>query len=63
MLPISETPYPGNMDMIFIYSTFVKGDHTYFSINSSGLDGSKLYPHVRCKTVDEYLGTLLDKTN
>ncbi|XP_074572789.1 putative pinoresinol-lariciresinol reductase 3 [Curcuma longa] len=60
---IHETPYPNNMDLIFIYSAFVKGDHTYFGIDSSSLDGSKLYPHVRCKTVDEYLGTLLDKTN
>ncbi|KAG6503591.1 probable pinoresinol-lariciresinol reductase 3 [Zingiber officinale] len=60
---IHEIPYPSNMEMIFIYSAFVKGDHTYFGINSSGLDGSKLYPHVRCKTVDEYLSTLLDKTD
>ncbi|KAG6506376.1 hypothetical protein ZIOFF_031699 [Zingiber officinale] len=33
---------------------------SYFGINSSGLDGSKLYPHVRCKTANKYLGILLD---
>ncbi|THG13843.1 hypothetical protein TEA_014321 [Camellia sinensis var. sinensis] len=40
---IKETPYPDNMDMVFIYSAFVKGDHTYFDIESSGgVDGTKL---------------------
>ncbi|KAJ6795629.1 putative pinoresinol-lariciresinol reductase 3 isoform X2 [Iris pallida] len=56
---IKETPFPSNMDLIFIYSAFVKGDHTYFSIDTSGLDGTKLYPHVRHTTVSEYLDTLL----
>lgn len=56
---IQETPFPSNRDFIFIYSAFIKGDHTYFSIDSSGLDGSKLYPHVRCTTVSEYLDSLL----
>ncbi|XP_008784910.3 probable pinoresinol-lariciresinol reductase 3 [Phoenix dactylifera] len=56
---IHETPFPGNRDFIFIYSAFIKGDHTYFSIDSSGLDGSKLYPHVKYTTVSEYLDSLL----
>ncbi|RRT34055.1 hypothetical protein B296_00052493 [Ensete ventricosum] len=56
---IHETPFPSNMDLFFIYSAFVKGDHTYFSIDSSGLDGSKLYPHVRCTTVSECLDKIL----
>lgn len=56
---IKETPYPGNMEMIFIYSAFVKGDHTYFDIKSSGVDGTQLYPHLKYTTVSELLDTLL----
>ncbi|CAL1384942.1 unnamed protein product [Linum trigynum] len=57
---IKETPYPGNMQLIFIYSVFVKGDHTYFEIDpSSGFEGSQLYPEVRYTTVEECLSTLL----
>ncbi|GMP54578.1 hypothetical protein CsSME_00019707 [Camellia sinensis var. sinensis] len=49
---IKETPYPDNMDMVFIYSAFVKGDHTYFDIESSGgVDGTKLYPHLKYTTI------------
>ncbi|KAA8545986.1 hypothetical protein F0562_020563 [Nyssa sinensis] len=40
---IQETPYPANMEMVFIYSTFVKGDQTYFDIESSGgVEGTQL---------------------
>ncbi|OMO75653.1 NmrA-like protein [Corchorus olitorius] len=56
---IKETPYPDNMEMIFIYSAFVKGDHTYFDIKSSGFDGSELYPDLKYTTVSEHLDTLL----
>ncbi|XVF45299.1 hypothetical protein PTKIN_Ptkin02bG0194500 [Pterospermum kingtungense] len=56
---IKETPYPDNMEMIFIYSAFVKGDHTYFDIKSCGVDGTQLYPHLKYTTVSEYLDTLL----
>lgn len=56
---IQEAPFPSNMELIFIYSIFIKGDHTYFSIESSGLDGTQLYPHVKHTTVSEFLDTLL----
>ncbi|GAB2291271.1 Probable pinoresinol-lariciresinol reductase 3, variant 2 [Dionaea muscipula] len=57
---IKETQYPDNMDLIFIYSAFVKGDQTYFDIESSGgVEGSHLYPHVRYTTISEYLDALL----
>ncbi|KAJ0009798.1 hypothetical protein Pint_34701 [Pistacia integerrima] len=47
-----ETPYPDNMELIFIYSIFVKGDHTYFDIESSGgVDGTQLYPHLKYTTI------------
>ncbi|CAL9100793.1 unnamed protein product [Musa textilis] len=58
---IHETPFPSNIDLFFIYSAFIKGDHTYFSIGSSSLDGSELYPHVRCTTVSECLDMLLER--
>ncbi|VFQ65830.1 unnamed protein product [Cuscuta campestris] len=57
---IKETPYPDNMEMVFIYSAFVKGDQTYFDVESSGgLEGTQLYPHVKYTTVSEFLDTLL----
>ncbi|EOX97987.1 NmrA-like domain - like 6 [Theobroma cacao] len=56
---IKETPYPDNMEMIFIYSAFVKGDHTYFNIEAAGVDGTQLYPHLKYTTVSEHLDTLL----
>lgn len=57
---IKETPYPENMTMVFIYSTFVKGDQTYFDIDSSGgVEGTQLYPQLRYTTISEYLDTLL----
>ncbi|GAV58264.1 NmrA domain-containing protein [Cephalotus follicularis] len=57
---IRETPYPNNMDMIFIYSAFVKGDHTYFDIESSvGVEGTQLYPHLEYTTISKHLDTLL----
>ncbi|XVE93647.1 hypothetical protein REPUB_Repub01dG0212100 [Reevesia pubescens] len=56
---IKETPYPDNMELIFIYSAFVKGDHTYFDIKSSGVDGTQLYPHLKYTKVGEHLDTLL----
>ncbi|XP_059653796.1 probable pinoresinol-lariciresinol reductase 3 [Cornus florida] len=57
---IKETPYPNNMEMVFIYSAFVKGDQTYFDIESSGgVEGTQLYPHLKYTTISEYLDTLL----
>ncbi|ONK66311.1 uncharacterized protein A4U43_C06F6380 [Asparagus officinalis] len=56
---IQDTAYPSNMELIFIYSIFIKGDHTYFSIESCGLDGTELYPHVKHITVSKFLDTLL----
>ncbi|KAL5855842.1 hypothetical protein ACOSQ4_005644 [Xanthoceras sorbifolium] len=57
---IKETPYPDNMEMIFIYSVFIKGDHTYFDVESSGeLEGTRLYPHLKYTTISQYLDTLL----
>ncbi|PIN12187.1 2'-hydroxyisoflavone reductase [Handroanthus impetiginosus] len=57
---IQETPYPDNMPMVFIYSGFVKGDITYFDINSSnGVEGTQLYPHIKYTTISEYLDTLV----
>lgn len=54
-----ETPYPKNMEMIFIYSAFIKGDNTYFDIDSSGVDATNLYPDVICTTIRQYLDTLV----
>ncbi|KAL3341462.1 hypothetical protein AABB24_025820 [Solanum stoloniferum] len=57
---IRETPYPENMELVFIYSAFVKGDQTYFSIESAGgLEGTQLYPQITYTTVSEFLDTLL----
>nr|UYC28814.1 pinoresinol-lariciresinol reductase [Sicyos edulis] len=57
---IKETPYPDNMEFIFIYSAFIKGDQTYFDIETSnGVDGSKLYPQFKHTTVSEFLDALL----
>lgn len=59
---IKETPFPDNMDMVFIYSAFVKGDQTYFDIEASGgVDGTQLYPHQKYTTISEYLDTLLEE--
>ncbi|TVU28161.1 hypothetical protein EJB05_19670, partial [Eragrostis curvula] len=55
---IHDAPFPLKMDLIFIYSAFVKGDHTYFEIDSS-TEGTQLYPHVNYTTVAEYLETLV----
>ncbi|XWS62775.1 hypothetical protein CRYUN_Cryun06bG0039700 [Craigia yunnanensis] len=55
----ARDPYPDSMEMIFIYSVFVKGDHTYFDIKSSGADGTQLYPDLKYTTVSEHLDTLL----
>ncbi|TXG64559.1 hypothetical protein EZV62_011553 [Acer yangbiense] len=57
---IKETKYPDNMEMVFIYSIFIKGDHTYFDVESSGgVEGTKLYPHLKYTTISRYLDTLL----
>ncbi|XP_009378522.2 probable pinoresinol-lariciresinol reductase 3 [Pyrus x bretschneideri] len=57
---VKETPYPDNMEMVFIYSAFIKGDQTYFDIESSGgVDGTKLYPQQKFTTISQYLDTLL----
>ncbi|KQK00937.1 probable pinoresinol-lariciresinol reductase 3 [Brachypodium distachyon] len=55
---IHDAPFPLKMDLIFIYSAFVKGNHTYFEIDSR-FEGSQLYPQVKYTTVNEYLDTLL----
>lgn len=48
------------MAMIFIYSAFVKGDHTYFDVEASGgVEGTKLYPELNYTTISEFLDTLL----
>ncbi|MBA0766414.1 hypothetical protein Gotri_015460 [Gossypium trilobum] len=59
LLKIKESSYPDNLEMIFIYSAFVKGDHTYFDIDECGVDGTKLYPHLKFTTVSEHLDTLV----
>ncbi|KAJ3678544.1 hypothetical protein LUZ60_002347 [Juncus effusus] len=56
---IQEIEYPKNMEFIFIYSAFIKGDNTYFDIDSSGVSGTQLYPHVKYTTISEYLDTLV----
>ncbi|XP_070052953.1 probable pinoresinol-lariciresinol reductase 3 [Nicotiana tomentosiformis] len=57
---IREMPYPENMELVFIYSAFVKGDQTYFSIDSSGdLEGTQLYPQITYTTISEFLDALL----
>ncbi|KAJ4963084.1 hypothetical protein NE237_023023 [Protea cynaroides] len=57
---IQDSPYPNNLEMIFIYSAFIKGDQTYFDIKSSGgVDGTDLYPNVKYTTVNEFLETLI----
>ncbi|KAK9007599.1 hypothetical protein V6N11_074519 [Hibiscus sabdariffa] len=55
----AECSYPENMEMIFIYSAFVKEDHTYFDIQACGVDGTQLYPHLKFTTVSEHLDTLV----
>ncbi|KAI3674437.1 hypothetical protein L2E82_52261 [Cichorium intybus] len=57
---IKETPYPDNMEMVFIYAAFVKGFQTSFEVEAcGGVEGSGLYPHVKYTTISEYLDTLL----
>ncbi|RWR82417.1 Isoflavone reductase-like protein IRL [Cinnamomum micranthum f. kanehirae] len=62
---IQETPYPSNRDMIFIYSAFIKGDHTHFDIETSGTNGTELYPHVKYTTIknENHNGTNLFSNN
>lgn len=55
----ADAAFPRNMDLVFVYSAFVKGDHTYFDVDSSGFDGTRLYPHVKHTTVSECLDTLV----
>ncbi|CAH9114766.1 unnamed protein product [Cuscuta epithymum] len=60
LLKIRETPYPDNMEMVFIYSAFVKGDQTYFDVETAGgLEGTQLYPHIKYTTISEFLDMLL----
>ncbi|XP_062022756.1 probable pinoresinol-lariciresinol reductase 3 [Rosa rugosa] len=57
---IKETSYPDNMALIFIYSAFIKGDQTYFDIESAdSADATKLYPELNYTTISQYLDTLL----
>ncbi|PKA49319.1 Isoflavone reductase-like protein [Apostasia shenzhenica] len=58
---IHDIPFPDNSDLIFIYSAFIKGDHTYFNIDKAGVEASCLYPNVKYTTVKEYLDTLLQE--
>ncbi|KAL9244999.1 hypothetical protein vseg_018709 [Gypsophila vaccaria] len=60
---IKETPYPQNMELVFIYSAFIKGDQTYFNVESSGgVEGTELYPHLNYTTISQYLDTLVETT-
>ncbi|CAJ1933540.1 unnamed protein product [Sphenostylis stenocarpa] len=57
---IKGTSFPANREMFFIYSAFIKGDHTYFDIEPpSGVNGTQLYPHLKYTTVSEFLDTLV----
>ncbi|CAM8990776.1 unnamed protein product [Rhodiola kirilowii] len=57
---IKETPYPDNMELIFVYSAFIKGDQTYFDIEVvNGLEGTQLYPRLSYTTVGQYLDTMI----
>ncbi|XP_076897516.1 putative pinoresinol-lariciresinol reductase 3 [Bidens hawaiensis] len=57
---IKETPYPENMEMVFIYAAFVKGFQTCFEVEAAGgVEGSVLYPELRYTTITTYLDTLL----
>ncbi|XP_057456414.1 probable pinoresinol-lariciresinol reductase 3 isoform X1 [Lotus japonicus] len=57
---INGTSFPSNSKMLFIYSAFIKGDHTYFDIeSSSGVNGTELYPQLKYTTVSEFLDTLI----
>jgi hypothetical protein len=49
---MADAPFPLKMVLIFIWSAFVKGDHTYFEIDLS-MEGTQLYPHVNYTTVNE----------
>ncbi|KAG2315319.1 hypothetical protein Bca52824_018441 [Brassica carinata] len=37
-----QTPYPSDMEMVFIYSVFIEGHHSYFDIDESsgGVNGT-----------------------
>ncbi|XP_047309236.1 probable pinoresinol-lariciresinol reductase 3 [Impatiens glandulifera] len=57
---IKETTFADHSELLFIYSAFIKGDHTYFDIESSGgVDGTKIYPDFKYTTITEFLDTLL----
>ncbi|KAJ1393660.1 NmrA-like domain [Sesbania bispinosa] len=57
---IKGTSFPDNFEMLFIYSAFIKGDHTYFDIESSfGVNGTELYPQLKYTTISEFLDTLV----
>nr|ACU19100.1 unknown [Glycine max] len=53
---IEESAPPVNVILSINHSSYVKGDHTNFEIESSfGVEASALYPDVKYITVDEYL--------
>ncbi|KAK6131226.1 hypothetical protein DH2020_035040 [Rehmannia glutinosa] len=53
---IQESPIPVNIILSINHSIFVKGDQTYFEIETSfGVEASELYPDVKYTTVEEYL--------
>uniref|UniRef100_A0A0E0K458 Uncharacterized protein n=1 Tax=Oryza punctata TaxID=4537 RepID=A0A0E0K458_ORYPU len=50
-----NAPLPLKMDLVFIYSTFIKGDQTYFDIDSR-MEGTQLYPHdEKVSMKDQYV--------
>jgi hypothetical protein len=52
----AESPIPLNLFLSISHSAFVKGDSTNFEIKALFVvEASKLYPKVKCTSVDEYL--------
>nr|GMC85385.1 probable pinoresinol-lariciresinol reductase 3 [Ipomoea batatas] len=62
LMKIKETPYPDNMEMVFIYSAFVKGDQTYFDVELEG-DHSQIQFEKKSGSLWEDLLILLSSTN
>ncbi|KAG0491504.1 hypothetical protein HPP92_004528 [Vanilla planifolia] len=56
---IQDISYPDNRDLIFIYSAFIKGDHTFFNIDENGVDATKLYSNMAYTTVSQFLDNLV----
>ncbi|KAJ4869809.1 putative pinoresinol-lariciresinol reductase 3 [Raphanus sativus] len=58
---IKETPYPDDMEMVFIYSVLSEDTTRTLTLMSLvvGVNGTELYPDVKYITVSEFLDTLL----